>query len=552
MKDSTLVVGLVVALLAIYIVDKIIQARKDARRFPLPPGPRGLPIVQNMFDLPKKDTFAAPQFAKFKDKYGPLTALRVIGKPFIIINDSQVALDILEKKSAEFSSRPSLTFIGEMYAVAMNRISLCSLPSNFRVGWVKATGGIPYNHTFRLHRKVFARIIGTKTTASQFDELQEAEVGHFLLHVLDSPENLKEHIHKQVNIVAEAGTVALKIAYGYNADQFNKDPLLSRMNKVMDDFAQSAVLGRYLVDFFPALKYLPDWFPGTTWKRLARQYRAEFHDAVERPYRFVESQMAEGRENLSYLAKAMATSENTPEEIHNNMWTAGSIFSGGADTSVASVNAFFLAMAKFPEAQKRAQEEIDRVIGSDRLPTISDRDSLPYLEALIKEVLRWHPIAPMGLLHMSSEEATYLNYRLPKGSLVLCNIWWFMNNPEVYKEPSRFRPERFLEGEGREPEPDPRRYVFGFGRRICPGRVLADNSLYLNFAQSLAVFIIGKPIVDGKEVEPEFRPLPGAISHVAPYEATIKPRSPRHEQLIRSIEQRFPWQQSDAKGLEAV
>ncbi|WYZ42267.1 hypothetical protein EsH8_V_001162 [Colletotrichum jinshuiense] len=528
MKDSTLVIGFVAALLAVFVVDKIIQARKDARRFPLPPGPRGLPIVANMFDLPKRDTFAAPQYAKFKDKYGPITALKVIGKPFIVVNDSQVALDILEKKSAEFSSRPSLTFIGEL------------------VGWSKATGGIPYNHTFRLHRKVFARIIGTQTSASKFDLLQEAEVGHFLLHVLDSPGNLKEHIHK------EAGTVALKIAYGYNADQFNKDPLLSKMNKVMDDFARSAVLGRYLVDFFPIIKHLPDWFPGTEWKRLAKEYRADFHDAVERPYRFVEAQLAEGRDNVSYLAKAMTTSEDTPEDIHNNMWTAGSIFSGGADTSVASVNAFFLAMAKYPEAQKRAQEEIDRVIGSDRLPTISDRDNLPYIDALIKEVLRWHVIAPMGLLHMSSEEATYLNYRIPKGSLVLCNIWWFMNNPEVYKEPSQFQPERFLEVEGREPEPDPRRYVFGFGRRICPGRILAENSLYLNFAQSLAVFNIGKPVANGEEFEPEFRPLPGAISHVAPYEVTIKPRSPHHEQLIRSIEQRFPWQESDAKGLEAV
>ncbi|KAK1515574.1 cytochrome P450 [Colletotrichum costaricense] len=528
MKDATLVIGFVATLVAVFIVDKIIQARKNAQRLPLPPGPRGYPIIQNMLDLPKKDTFAAPQYAKFKDKYGPITALTVIGKPFIVINDPQVALDILEKKSAEFSSRPALTFIGEL------------------VGWDKATGGIPYNDTFRLHRKVFARIIGTKTTAAQFDDLQEAEVGHFLLHVLDNPGNLKGHIHK------EAGTVALKIAYGYNADQFKKDPLLSRMNKVMDDFAQSAVIGRYLVDFFPILKYLPDWFPGTEWKRLAKQYRAEFHDAVERPYKFVETQMAEGRENVSYLAKAMATSGDTPEDVHNNMWTAGSIFSGAADTSVASVNAFFLAMAKFPEAQKKAQEEIDRVIGSDRLPTVSDRESLPYLEALIQEVLRWHTIAPMGLLHMSSDEATYSGYRIPKRSMVLCNIWWFMNNPEVYKEPHQFRPERFLGGEGREPEPDRRRYVFGFGRRICPGKILADNSLYLNFAQSLAVFDIGKLVVDGQEVEPEFTPLPGAISHVAPYEATIKPRSPRHEELIRSIERRFPWQESDAKGLEAV
>lgn len=84
------------------------------------------------------------------------------------------------------------------------------------------------------------------------------------------------------------------------------------------------------------MKYLPDWFPGTEWKRQAKEYRADFLDAVERPYRFVETQMAEGRENVSYLAKAMATSEDTPEDVHNNMWTAGSIFSGAADTVSSS------------------------------------------------------------------------------------------------------------------------------------------------------------------------------------------------------------------------
>lgn len=115
-----------------------------------------------------------------------------------------------------------------------------------------------------------------------------------------------------------------------------------------------------------------------------------------------------------------------------------------------------------------------------------------------------------------------------------------------------FKPERFLPTNGHEPEPDPQMYAFGFGRRVCPGRNLAENALYLNVVQSLAAFSIGKEIRDGREVEPTIKFEPGIVSHPAPFRNLIKPRSPQHEQLIRSIEQIYPWQESDSKVLESM
>ncbi|TEA15638.1 O-methylsterigmatocystin oxidoreductase [Colletotrichum sidae] len=210
-------------------------------------------------------------------------------------------------------------------------------------------------------------------------------------------------------------------------------------------------------------------------------------------------------------------------------------------------------MAKFPDVQKKAQEEIDRVIGKERLPNLHDCEKLPYIEAVVTEVLRWHPIGPMGLPHASSEDAVYGGFWIPKNSYLMPNIWWFAHDPEVYKDPMEFRPERFLEGpQGRKPEPDPRKYVFGFGRRVCAGKNLAENSLFLNFAQSLAVFNIDKPVVDGKVVEPKTEFLPGVVSHPAPFNVSIKPRSVHHEKLIRAIEQKFPWKESDAKYLKPI
>lgn len=115
-----------------------------------------------------------------------------------------------------------------------------------------------------------------------------------------------------------------------------------------------------------------------------------------------------------------------------------------------------------------------------------------------------------------------------------------------------FKPERFLAIDGHEPAPDPHSFVFGFGRRICPGRILAENALYLNIAQSLAVFDISKKIENGREVECKVAFTPGVVSHPEPFENTVKPRSPRHEKLIRSIEQTHPWEESDSKVLDSI
>lgn len=84
---------------------------------------------------------------------------------------------------------------------------------------------------------------------------------------------------------------------------------------------------------------------------------------------------------------------------------------------------FFLAMSVFPEVQKKAEEELDRVIGSHRLPVSEDRDNLPYIMAVMKETHRWHSVAPLGVPHSSTSEDTYRGYRIPKGSIMFYNIW---------------------------------------------------------------------------------------------------------------------------------
>jgi cytochrome P450 len=241
------------------------------------------------------------------------------------------------------------------------------------------------------------------------------------------------------------------------------------------------------------------------------------------------------------------------------------------------MSCFFLAMTLFPEVQLKAQEEIDRIVGTKRLPNVEDRANLPYVDAIVKEVLRWHPVGPIGLPHMTTEDDIFDGYLIPKGALILANIWYasifyslllsvplnfrsteanfdasnraINHDPKVYHDPSVFKPERFLNSPEHEAEPDPHNVSFGFGRRICPGRVLADSAIYLTVAQSLAVFTVSKAVENGKEIEPVVQFSPGIISHPAPYQTSIKPRSPEHEALVRAVEMEHPWEEGDAKYL---
>lgn len=279
----------------------------------LPPGPRGLPLLGNVNDLPKPGILEADHWLKHKELYGPISSVTAMGQTIVIINDAKLAFELMEKRSAIHSSRPRQVFAGEM------------------LGWKNSLGLSPYNNHFRTYRKNMARIIGSKSSASQFDELQEEEVGHFLLKVRESPDDLLQHIRK------EAGSVILKIAYGYHSEPHKSDPLIDLAGDAMDKFARAGVPGAFLVDIFPFMRELPDWFPGTMFKRTAKKWSAALMDVTERPYAFTKHQMALGKHKASFLSQLLEAGDSTAEEKWTNKWSAMSLYTAGADTVGLSV-----------------------------------------------------------------------------------------------------------------------------------------------------------------------------------------------------------------------
>lgn len=149
-------------------------------------------------------------------------------------------------------------------------------------------------------------------------------------------------------------------------------------------------------------------------------------------------------------------------------------------------------MVMYPDAQKKAQHELDVVVGPDRLPDFSDRDSLPYINAVVKEIIRWHTVVPLGVSHRVADEDEYKGYRIPAGTVLVPNAWYvpscldddiylrlsldlraMSHDPQVYPDPDAFVPERFMEdGKCGSKARDPERYQFGFGRRCVMTTVL--------------------------------------------------------------------------------
>jgi cytochrome P450 len=147
-----------------------------------------------------------------------------------------------------------------------------------------------------------------------------------------------------------------------------------------------------------------------------------------------------------------------------------------------------LAMLAYPETQARAQAEIDAVVGRARLPTFADFPHLPYIRAMVKEILRWRPVGPLGSPHRSTEDDWYEGMFIPKGTICMPNIWHMNRDPELFgKNTEYFDPGRYLDASGDlasgvSDVKEQGHFTYGFGRRICVGSHMANDSLFIDIA----------------------------------------------------------------------
>ncbi|THV00167.1 cytochrome P450 [Dendrothele bispora CBS 962.96] len=478
----------------LYLIFRLIQRRR--KFFPLPPGPRGYPLIGNLLDIPSSYEWLA--WTKMGEKWGDLMSLSVFGNTIIIINSHSLAVKMLNEKNDIYSDRPHVPMI----------IDVCKLGNSL--------GSLPNGRRLRAYRKLFQNGLGTSAGIKTFYPQEEQLAKLFIMRLIKSPENLVDHCFHH------SGAIILRVAYGYDVKEA-EDPMIGISTQAMDNFSKASVRGGFLVNYIPLLLKVPDWFPGTGWKKTGREWAESLAAMEEVPFYFVKKQWMDGQAQDCFVTRWLAK-DLSPQEEKYLRHASGSMFGGGTETTAIAIHAFVLMMCIHPSVQKLLQKEIDDVVGQDRLPTFSDREKLPFLQATLKEVKRFHTVVPTGLAHCTSMDDVHGGMFIPKGAIVVPNVWKMAHDQAVYKDPMAFDPTRFL---GDRCEQDPDEYIFGFGRRLCPGRLLADTSIYITIAMILFTFDISP---SGPENKPQaYENLPGTISRVQPFECKITPRREVHK-----------------------
>ncbi|KAJ7867799.1 cytochrome P450 monooxygenase [Mycena leptocephala] len=455
------------------------------------PGPPKLPVIGNLFDIPTRREVLA--YNAMADKYGPFVHLSVLGKQIFMISSARILLELFGHRGANYSGRPHSTMLHDLMDLK----------------WIFAFKS--YGNAWRDNRKMFH----TQYSESVLPDLQPIQLksAHTVLReILASPNDLFKHLHFHV------GSCLMEITYGPDtAPQTSR--LIGMADDVITAWSKVAVPGSFLVDVFPVFRFIPEWLiPGGGFRKLARINRDKAIEAREAPFNRVQAEMDAGTAPSSFVANLL-TSIGSDADTEMIKTCAGTVYFAGTEALSVCLQAFVLAMVAYPDVQKKAQAELDNVVGKDRLPNFGDESSLPYCNAIVKEVLRWNPPAPLASPHLSVNSDIFEGYEIPAGSIMVSNLWKILNDPEIFPNPRQFRPERFLVSE--------------YGGEL-PREVLETfEILFISMASLLSVFDFS-PVVDanGKKEKVEAEFTWGLACHSAPFKFSTTPRRPNIQELL--------------------
>lgn len=458
----------------------------------IPPGPKPMPIVGNF------GAFLVPGFLwklftrrqQTKDKKSPLVFMMeqaelygniysiFIGHQLVVIlSGYEVIKDALSNHSHVFSDRPDITIITLMTKR-------------------KGIAFAPYGPVWRTQRK-FCQA-----------SLRTFGLGKLCLepHILELLAVVKEELLQHYRNSSDTGVdltplirtavsnVICSMSMGHNFHQDDQEfhTLLELVARGLEISVSGPVL---LINILPALYYLPfgvfkelrqvQLDITAFLKKIIAQHRATLdpsdpRDLIDMYLAKVLEEQAAGQEDSSFSEDYL-------------FYIIGDLFIAGTDTSTNSILWMVLYMASYPDIQEKVQAEMDQVVGRERLTSMKDRGSLPFTGATIMEVERMSVVVPLGVPHMASKTAEFRGFTIPKGTVVIPNMWSVHRDPTVWEEPDTFNPGRFLDEEGKLLRKDCF-MPFGVGPRICMGEQLAKMEIFLIFTNLLQAFKFSLPI----------------------------------------------------------
>ncbi|KAF8314229.1 cytochrome P450 [Clavulina sp. PMI_390] len=449
----------------------LLRSLRVGRASKLPPSPGGLPWIGQALEIPT--THSHLYYTELHKKLGDIYSLTAIGQKFVVLNTYEAAFEILGRHGAVHCDRPPNPYWTRFLGLE-NLITIMNVDQDWKEG-----------------RRLFQLVFNKESARASYSKGVAAQASRYVLasieQVQDKDNKLDLALHKTI----------LQSAYGLKLE--DGDPILTNALQATEVASVSLLPTKHLVNLFPSLQHLPSWVPFQTWRIEAKEARKVLDPLTETPWQRFLANNSEGTASESVALRIIA--EQNPANAHLLPILAGTNCASsrratkilaGAETTLVVCRTFVLAMLLHPEVQRKAQEELDRVIGHERLPKIDDLSDLPYIDAVVKEVLRWQPVGPISVPRRTRKDDLYGDYLIPQGTIVVQNNWAISRDDRVYSNPDSFDPDRWLVAD---PPRDSRLWSFGMGRRICPGMAYAELA-YTTFIMTLLSSVNVLPALD--------------------------------------------------------
>ncbi|KAK8969828.1 Flavonoid 3'-monooxygenase [Platanthera guangdongensis] len=444
----------------------LLNRRRTRRRKPLPPGPKGWPLLGF---LPELGPQPHKTFHRLSKTHGPLLHLR-LGVVDVVVPSSAAMAEKLLRNDMKFINRPRNS--GAEH-IAYNHRDI---------------GFLPYGPGWRMQRKLCAQHLFSSKALDEFQDTRRREFTGLVRRLAaQRAENLESPVDVSREIAACVGNSLSLLLIGRRL--FDGGPEVEELRSMVMELM--ALTGSFcIVDFLPGLRWLDPQGLIARMKKLNRKFD-KLLDRIIAEHRA--TLMAGGAEYdrrpgaMDLLSVILQLKEDADGEGGNLSDTdikasLLTMYAAGSDSNSILAEWALSELIRSPVLLARAQAELDSVVGRSRLVSELDLPHLPLLQAIIKETLRLHPPAPISLPRVAVEDCEIDGYLIPKGTTLLLNIWAIGRDPDVWlDEPLAFRPDRFLPG-GRQEGVEPKGGYFGLlpfgaGRRMCVGMNLGLRML---------------------------------------------------------------------------
>ncbi|KAK3368618.1 cytochrome P450 [Podospora didyma] len=460
---------LVVVSVALLAVNRYVNRRKMAPGIQPLPGPMNLPFIGRVHDIPAKASWL--KFYEWSKEYGPIYQTKMFGSTHVWISSEQIAHDLLSKRALIYSDRPMIP----------------NLPDNRTSGDYLALLG--RTETWKRQRKLCSHLMHTSALASLHD-YPHRERNRFLYLMYRDPSKYLEWIEQFTS-----RTVS-RLSWGTTHPA---QMLRHTTFGLLETISPSGALPN-IVSF---LRHVPACL--SPWKKKENARHALEDRLFRANVGFVGQQMAAHRAEPSFIKTFLETKQSTDEkertkwgDMDEAMHVVGLMAIAGALTIGSPIQSYLLAMCHYPEWQRKLQSEIDTVLGG-QCPTWEDREKLPMLRAVVKEVIRWRPPVPTGIPHAVEKDDIYNGYLIPAGATIHALEWGITRDESMYPDAETFNPLRWLDPAYptfREPltqYPNLNGFSqFGFGRRTCQGIPIVEQDLFLTMGGLAWAFDVRK------------------------------------------------------------